>query len=89
MDNAKIHFAKAIQPALKLLCAVHRVNLVFLPTYSPELNPAELVFAQVKHYLRHSRDEKARFWQELIRAFGQVTKDNVRKYVLHCLKLKK
>ncbi len=38
-DNAKIHHAKLIQPFLQQ--HEDRLRLVFLPTYSPELNLIE------------------------------------------------
>ncbi|MGN7478210.1 IS630 family transposase [Solibacillus silvestris] len=38
LDNARIHHAKAIQPFLK---ENSRLQFVFLPPYSPELNMAE------------------------------------------------
>jgi transposase len=43
-DNAKTHFSEDIVEALELLLAGSNVTLIFLPTYSPELNPCELVF---------------------------------------------
>ena len=30
-------------------------HLLFLPPYSPDLNPIEQVFAKLKHWLRHAR----------------------------------
>lgn len=88
MDNAKIHNAALIQPVLRVLCALRRINLVFLPTYSPELNPIELVFAQAKRYLRTHRNERRPFWVELLRAFNRVTSDNIKQYIKQCIKLK-
>ena len=53
VDNAAIHFAEEIQYPLEAVLAVARVRLVFLPTYSPELNPCELVFGRVKSIIRN------------------------------------
>jgi transposase len=39
----------------------HGVTVVTLPTYSPELNPCELVFARVK---RHLRSESVNFYDQ-------------------------
>ena len=52
MDNAAIHFARDIRETLVGMAAVFRVQIMFLPTYSPELNPCELVFQWVKARLR-------------------------------------
>jgi transposase len=46
-DNAAIHKSREIIPTLRVALATAGVRMVFLPTYSPELNPCELVFAQV------------------------------------------
>jgi putative transposase len=48
MDNLASHKSKAVR------CAIRRVgaHLIFLPKYSPDLNPIEQVFAKLKHLLR-------------------------------------
>ena len=51
-DNARIHSAQIIQPRLLALFG-DRVLIQPLPTYSPEYNPCEYVFAQVKSYARY------------------------------------
>jgi transposase len=43
VDNASIHHAIDISAQLSLLLNTFNIRLVFLPTYSPELNPCELV----------------------------------------------
>jgi len=60
------------------------VQLRFLPTYSPELNPCELVFAEVKGWLRHRRGSDP-FWFEILKAFQQVSFQNVLNYYFKCL----
>ena len=52
MDNAAIYFARDIRETLVGMASVCRVHIMFLPTYSPELNPCELVFQWVKARLR-------------------------------------
>ena len=44
MDNARIHHARAATAFLHY----NNVNHIFLPPYSPELNPIELVFGVLK-----------------------------------------
>jgi len=83
-DNASIHKAEEISEALSDVLSSNGVRLVFLPTYSPELKPCELVFAQVKSYLRRNRSDGP-FWQDIIKAFSEVTQDNVRGYYSHCI----
>ena len=48
LDNLGSHRAQAIRSAILAAGA----KFAFLPPYSPDFNPIELVFAKVKHWLR-------------------------------------
>lgn len=48
LDNLGSHKAKPIRRAVRQACA----KLLFLPQYSPDLNPIEEFFAKLKHRLR-------------------------------------
>jgi transposase len=48
MDNASFHR----KTQLKELCDKAKVNLLFLPAYSPDLNPIEKSWANMKRDLR-------------------------------------
>lgn len=48
MDNLSVHKAARIQQAL----AARGCRLVFLPAYSPDLNPIEQAFSKIKAHLR-------------------------------------
>jgi putative transposase len=48
MDNLGSHKGKAVRRAIRSVGA----KLIFLPKYSPDLNPIEQVFAKLKHLLR-------------------------------------
>jgi transposase len=48
IDNLGSHKAKAVRDALRSVGA----KLFFLPPYSPDLNPIEMVFAKLKTLLR-------------------------------------
>jgi len=54
-DNASIHFGGESHLLLINLFHQHGINYLFLPTYSPELNPCELVFAYIKHFICNHR----------------------------------
>ncbi len=55
LDNAPIHkHAETLAVIIDLLQSLG-VGIVFLPTYSPEMNPCELVFAKLKNTLRETR----------------------------------
>jgi transposase len=51
MDNLGSHKGRAIRAALRSVGA----KLLFLPPYSPDLNPIEQVFAKLKTLLRKAR----------------------------------
>lgn len=48
MDNLGSHKSKAVRQAIRKVGA----KLIFLPKYSPDLNPIEKFFAKLKHGLR-------------------------------------
>jgi transposase len=48
MDNLGSHKGKAVRQAIRKTGA----RLLFLPKYSPDLNPIEQLFAKIKHWLR-------------------------------------
>jgi len=50
MDNLGSHRGKAVRRAVRAAGA----KLFFLPKYSPDLNPIELFFAKLKHWLRNA-----------------------------------
>jgi len=50
MDNAKFH--RKIQ--LRALVALQGCKIIFLPKYSPDLNPIEKLWANLKYFLKHS-----------------------------------
>jgi transposase len=48
MDNLGSHKSKAVRQAIRKVGA----RLIFLPKYSPDLNPIEKFFSKLKHGLR-------------------------------------
>lgn len=65
MDNLGSHKGKAIRRAIRSAGA----KLLFLPKYSPDLNPIEQVFAKLKHLLRKAA---ARTFDTVCAAIGQL-----------------
>ncbi len=51
MDNLASHKGKAVRQAIRAVGA----RLLFLPKYSPDLNPIEKFFAKLKHHLRKAQ----------------------------------
>ena len=52
MDNCSTHKTQA----LKRVCDDRGIELVFLPPYSPDLNPIESSFASLKRWIRRNRE---------------------------------
>ena len=65
LDNLNVHKSAAAAKAL----AQQGSWLLFLPKYSPDLNPIEMAFAKLKTLLRKA---KARTYDALWRAAGDI-----------------
>ncbi len=62
MDNLGSHKAEAIRKAIMAASA----RLVFLPPYSPDLNPIEQAFSKLKHHLRKAKERTVEAtWQRI------------------------
>jgi len=57
MDNCGTHRKQQVRS----LCAAFAVVPLWLPTYSPDLNPIELTFHLFKHWLKRHRDDAPRY----------------------------
>lgn len=55
MDNLGSHKSKDVRDAIRAAGA----KLLFLPKYSPDLNPIEQFFAKLKHHLRNAQKRSA------------------------------
>ncbi len=65
MDNLGSHKGKAVRRLVRAAGA----KLIFLPKYSPDLNPIEQLFAKLKHLLRKTA---ARTVDDVCAAIGQI-----------------
>ena len=65
MDNLGSHKSKAVRSAIRAAGA----RLLFLPKYSPDLNPIEMLFSKLKHWLRHTA---ARTTKAVLDAIGPI-----------------
>lgn len=83
MDNASIHHVEGV---VDLIEGQAGAKLVFLPPYSPDLNPLEEAFSQVKSILKEN-DQLFQCYSAprvlLAMAFGMVTKDDCLSYITH------
>jgi transposase len=65
MDNLGSHRGKAVRKAIRAVGA----RLVFLPKYSPDLNPIEQLFSKLKHMLRKAQ---ARSYDAVLAAISRL-----------------
>ena len=65
MDSLGSHKGKAVRQLIRAAGA----KLLFLPEYSPDLNPIEQVFAKLKHLLRKAA---ARTLEAICAAIGEI-----------------
>ena len=80
MDNHPVHCAKIVTEFLE----ERNVNYIYLPRYSPELNPIEEAFSKIKHTVRKFKPRLPEDLFETIRAaIKTVTQDNVISYINH------
>ena len=81
MDNLSPHKS---DPTLALITEAG-AQVLFLPAYSPDLNPIEMMWSKVKHWLRSA---EARTQADLITAIGQalarVTAQDALNWFAHC-----
>lgn len=80
MDNLGSHKAQAIRTAIRSVGA----RLLFLPPYSPDLNPIEQVFSKVKHTLRKAMGRSVKAVEEAIaKILPEITKQQCRNYIVN------
>ncbi len=81
MDNLSVHKGKLVERLIEEAGA----TLLFLPPYSPDLNPIEEAFSKVKGMLRKAR---ARTREALVEATGRaldaITRADVRGFYSDC-----
>jgi transposase len=65
LDNLGSHRGKAVRRTIRAAGA----KLLFLPKYSPDLNPIEQVFSKLKHMLRKA---KARSYDAILSAIAEL-----------------
>jgi transposase len=84
MDNAKVHHGQDVLPEIDMLLNLAGARRVNLPAYSPELNPCEFVFGEMKRYLR-THASNGRFTALRIHeALQRIPKEHIIATYLHC-----
>jgi transposase len=94
MDNLRTHKAKqsciklGLTPIKELLVSKN-VQILFLPPYTPEMNPVELCFNFIRHYVEKN---KPRNFEELKLAIDKIVdmlnEKDLTEYFRHCFNYK-
>ena len=80
MDNLGSHKSQAVRRALRGAGA----HLLFLPPYSPDLNPIEQLFAKLKHLLRKAAERTAEAtWKRIGQLLDQVSATECANYLVN------
>jgi transposase len=81
MDNLSSHKGTAVRELIE-----HRgAALLFLPPYSPDLNPIELAFAKLKQLMRSAGHRTMHaLWSDVQRMLDAVTPGDAAGFLRHC-----
>jgi transposase len=80
MDNLGSHRGKAVRAAIRAVGA----RLFFLPKYSPDLNPIEMFFAKLKHWLRKAeRRSSDAIYNAIAAILPDVSANECRNFFTH------
>ncbi len=81
MDNLAAHKVAGVAEAIRAAGA----SLLYLPAYSPDLNPIEMAISKVKSLLRTAERRSIDALQAAIgEALSSVTPDDATAYIRHC-----
>ena len=82
MDNLGSHKGKAVRRAIRQAGA----HLLFLPPYSPDLNPIEQVFAKLKTLLRKAAERTVEAtWRRIGKLLDHFSADECANYLVNYL----
>ena len=80
MDNLGSHKSQAVRRAIRAAGA----RLIFLPPYSPDLNPIEQVFAKLKHLLRKAAERSLEAtWKRIGKLLDHFDPDECQSYLVN------
>ncbi|MDX1938984.1 MAG: transposase [Saprospiraceae bacterium] len=79
MDNAPTHKSKKFTEKI-LEWAKKKINILFLPAYSPELNPIEIVWRFIKYYWLPLSAYQS--FQKLAEALNDILANYGKKYLI-------
>ncbi len=82
LDNAKVHYDEEAVAMIETVGA----SIIYLPPYSPELNPIENIWSKVKNYLKKITIlDTEQLYQAIADALKTITPSDARNCFQHCL----
>jgi len=83
LDNAKVHSAPTTTQNSKFHTNMP-LQVYFLPPYSPEMNPIELMFNKVKHFIRKKSPRTQQEVEQAIdEAMATVSMEDINNFIRH------
>ena len=80
LDNLGSHKGKAVRKAVRAIGA----RLLFLPPYSPDLNPIEQVFSKLKHLMRRAAErDPVATWRRAGALLDRFPPDECSRYLVN------
>lgn len=81
LDNLSSHKTAAVRAAF----ARHHIRVLYLPPYSPDLNPIENAFSKLKRLVRTAAERTVEgLWAAIGRLIDQFRPAECRNYLRHC-----
>jgi transposase len=81
LDNLSSHKVRGVREAI----AAAGAHLLYLPPYSPDLNPIEKFFARLKALLRRAATRRVdALWNEIRALLTTVTQEECSHYLASC-----
>ena len=80
-DNLSSHKVKSVKGIIQDCGA----QLLYLPAYSPDFNPIELMWSKVKSFLRGAKARiEQELWTAIAKALAAITPGDARAFFCHC-----
>ncbi len=81
MDNLSAHKLAGVAEAIAAVGAKVR----YLPPYSPDLNPIEMMFSKLKHLIRQAGERTVgALWNRIGELLDRFPPEQCRNYLRHC-----
>ena len=81
MDNLSSHKAAGVRQAIEKVQA----KVVYLPPYSPDFNPIEMVYSKLKRLVRSAGKRNVEeLWSYLGQTLDRFPGAECRRYLQHC-----